>query len=90
MSADLREAALRVIRAVDANRDAINGLGHPGEDHDRMLHVAHGGEYDIFSPSLDCAACDGAEYGTGDEMDGAVGDLRAALGMERKPWEYER
>jgi hypothetical protein len=31
---ELREAGLAVIAAVDAYRDAVNGLGHPGETGD--------------------------------------------------------
>ena len=86
----LGQAARRVIRAVDANRDALNGLGHPGEDHDRELWRSSGGDIEVYSTSTDCAACGASQYGTEDEMSGAIGDLRAALGMERMPWEYER
>lgn len=89
----LRAAATRVIEATEAHRDAVNGRGHPDEPHDRAIHMepctsipdAH-----IYSTSSDCAACGGAEYGTEDEMHGAIGDLRAACGYERRPWEYHR
>ena len=89
----IERAAHRVIRATEANRDAINGVGHPGP-HDRMLHfdpctnlpgVEH--VYDITS---DCAQCGGRQYGTEDELNGAMGDLREACGYARRPWEYER
>ena len=83
-----------MLRAVDANRDAINGLGHSGEPHDRMLHFepccAGAPAMHVYSTSAGCAACGGAQYGTGDELNAAHGDLRAALAMERLPWEYER
>lgn len=86
----LEQAARRVIRAVDANRDARNGAGHPGEPHDWDLWESMGGEVEVYNTVGDCAACGGAQYGTDDEMNGAIGDLRAALDMERLPWEYER
>ena len=86
----IEKAARRVLRAVDANRDAINGQGHPGEGHDRMLWSSLGGDIEVYSTVDDCAACGGAQYGTEDELQAAHGDLRAALGMERLPWEYER
>ena len=84
----LREAAERVIVAADACRDAINGLGHPGEKHDRYIHFGPSpGGIEIFDQVGDCAACGGAQYGTEDTLSEAYGDLRAALGQERKPWE---
>lgn len=90
---EIRDAAENVIRATDANRDAINGIGHPGEPHDRDVHMdpcTSDPETHIYLPSSDCAACGGVEYGTEDALTGAIGDLRAALGHERLPWEYKR
>jgi hypothetical protein len=90
---ELREAAERVIRATEANRDAINGVGHP-EPHDRMLHFEPctdlPGVEHVYEVTHDCAACGGWQYGTEDELHAAMGDLRAACGYERRPWEYER
>ncbi len=89
----LRDAAERVIRATDANRDAINGGGHDGP-HDKVLHIDpcinFPGVEHVYDLIGDCAQCGGAQYGTEDELHGAIGDLRAALGYERKPWQYER
>jgi len=84
---NLETAAKAVLRAVDAYRDAINGQGHPGEPHDRDLWHSSGGYVEIYSPVGDCAACGGAQYGTEDDLSQAYGDLRAALGEPRKPWE---
>lgn len=84
---DLETAARAVLRAVDAHVDAVNGLGHPGEPHDRMLWYPIPGDVQIYSDSTDCAACGGAEYGTEDALNLAYGDLRQALGEPRKPWE---
>ena len=82
-------AARAVLRAVDAHRDAVNGLGHPGEPHDRMLWQSTGGDFEIYSTVADCAACGGADYGTDDALNVAYGDLREAVGEPRKPWEGE-
>jgi hypothetical protein len=86
---DLRTAALAVIEATDKLRDAMNGQGHPGEAHDQMFHQppAAGDSFEIFSDSTDCCACAGAQYGCDITLSDAIGDLRAALGQERKPWE---
>lgn len=88
--ATLRAAAEAVIAATEANRDAINGIGHPGEEHDRAIHMdpctSDPGVH-VYSPSTDCAACGGAEYGTEDALHLAMGDLRAACGLERRAWE---
>jgi hypothetical protein len=90
---ELRAAAERVIRATEAVRDAINGQGHEGP-HDKMLHfdpctnlpdVAH-----VYDLTGDCAMCGSMQYGAEDELHGAIGDLREALGYARRPWEYER
>jgi hypothetical protein len=87
---DLMTAARAFVAADEAVRDAINGGGHPGE-HDRLLHfepcnflsgVAH-----VYDLSGDCSACGGAQYGTEADRNLAMGDLREALGMERRPWE---
>ena len=87
----LREAAERVIRAVDAYRDAVNGLGHASEPHDQVIHMepccAGSPEMHVYSNSTDCAACGGSEYGTEAELMTAHGDLRVALGGSRLPWE---
>lgn len=84
---NIEAAARAVLRAVDARRDALNGLGHPGEDHDRMLWHPSGGDYAIYSTVGDCAACGGADYGTDDALNVAYGDLREAVGEQRLPWE---
>lgn len=82
----LKDAAENVLRATDALRDAINGHGHPGEPHDEVLAIPDS----IFhGPSLDCAACGGAQVGCEDDLNTARGDLREALGHERKPWEID-
>jgi len=86
---DYDSAARAVLRAVDAYRDAVNGLGHPSEPHDRMLWHSTGGDMEIYSPVDDCAACGGAQYGTEDALNQAHGDLREAVGEPRKPWEGE-
>ena len=85
----LRKAALRVIAATDQLRDAMNGQGHPGVEHDQLFHQppAEGDSLDIFSDRTDCCACAGACYGSDIDLSMAIGDLRAALGQERKPWE---
>jgi hypothetical protein len=83
----LESAARSVLRAVDAHRDAVNGQGHPGEPHDRMLWHPLPGDVQIYSNSTDCAACGGAEYGTDYALNTAYGDLREAIGEERLPWE---
>jgi hypothetical protein len=80
----LRDAAQSVLDAERADRDARNGLGHPGHPHDRVLALP--GQM-FSSPATDCAACGGAEYGTDDALRRAFGDLREALGQERLPWE---
>lgn len=86
----LRQAAAAVIRATDAHRDALNGLGHEGVPHDRYLAQPPVNGFEIRDLVGDCAACGGAQYGTEDDLQGAVADLRAALGEERKPWEWSR
>ena len=88
--AGLREAARTLVEAAEAVRDAINGVGHPGTPHDRYIHMdpcTSDPGIHVYSTSSDCAACGGAEYGTEDTYSQALGDLRAALGMERRPWE---
>lgn len=87
---NLRCAAQAVLNAQAAYRDALNGIGHEGEPHDRSIHMdpctSDRGVH-VYSPSNDCAACGGAEYGTEDSLTHAYGDLRVALGGERLPWE---
>jgi hypothetical protein len=88
----LREAALDVIRTTDAYRDAVNGIGHPGEDHDKALHFepcALAPDGHLYDLTGDCAACGGAQYGTEDSVQKAMGLLRAAVGLPKKPWETE-
>jgi hypothetical protein len=80
-------AARYVVLASEAVRDARNGSGHPGEPHNRDLHFATGGPVEVFDISGDCSACGGAEYGWDDVLNAAMGDLREALGMNRRPWE---
>ena len=84
---DLEAAAKAVLRAVDAYRDALNGRGHEGEPHDRLLWQRRPGDVQIYSPDSDCAACGGAQYGTEDDLNVAYGDLREALGEPRELWE---
>ena len=80
----LREAAENVMRLVDAYRDARNGQGHPGEPHDDVLRIDGQPFREVVG---DCSMCAGRQYGIESEMNTAHGDLRAALGQERKPWE---
>ena len=81
---DLRQAAEAVLRAVDAHRDAVNGQGHPGKPHDDALRMPGQPFHDLTG---DCSACGGAQYGWETELNAAHGDLREAVGQERKPWE---
>ena len=85
----LEEAARAVLVATDKQRDAINGKGHPGEPHDLMFHQppAEGDTFEVFSDSTDCCACAGACYGSDIDLNTAIGDLREALGEDRRPWE---
>lgn len=87
MTADLRAVAQAVVDATDRLRDAMNGQGHPGEAHDLTFHEPPVNGIEIFSDSTDCCACAGACYGCDITLSDAIGDLRAALGQERKPWE---
>ena len=87
----LTTAATEVLRCYDAWVEAVNGNGHPGESHDRAIHIdpctnLPGVEH-VYSTSTDCAACGGAEYGTEDDLHTAYAHLRDALGQPRKPWE---
>jgi hypothetical protein len=89
-TAKLRAAAIEVLRATDAYRDAVNGVGHKGEPHDRMLHFdpcTADPTVHLYDLSGDCANCGGAQYGTEDELHRAIGDLREAVGQDRYPWE---
>jgi hypothetical protein len=85
--ASLEVAATEVLRAADALRDARNGEGHPGEPHDKLLHMQPFGEVEVFDLVDDCSACGGAQYGTEYELYRAYGDLREALGQPRMAWE---
>lgn len=90
MPSELELAARAFIEADEAVRDAINGIGHKGEEHDRAIHMdpcTWDSEVHIYSPSTDCAACAGACYGTESTRSLAMGDLRHAVGMEMRPWE---
>lgn len=85
----LRDAALSLVRAYDANVDAINGLGHVGEDHDKWLHfgpVSPDG-VEIFDTVGDCAACGGAQYGSEDAVQHAIVAVKLALGEPLRPYE---
>lgn len=87
---DLETAARALVAAQEAVRVAINGDGHPGTPHDRAIHMdpcTADPDIHVYSPSSDCAACGGAGYGSDDQLNGAMGDLRRALGMEVRPWE---
>jgi hypothetical protein len=86
----LRAAALEVLRATDANRDALNGEGHSGL-HNQDIHfdpctdlsgVAH-----IYDITGDCSACGGAQYGSDDDLQRAIVRLRLVLGEPLQPWE---
>jgi len=77
-------AAAEVLRLEDAHRDAMNGLGHPGEDHDTALCRTR---EVIHSQVSHCAGCIAAQYGIEVEQTSAWGDLREALGGEREPWD---
>jgi hypothetical protein len=79
-----------VIAAVDAYRDAVNGLGHPGEEHNRDLHFEPcplAPEGHIYDMTGDCSACGGAQYGTEDALTHAHLALRDALGLPRQTWQ---
>jgi hypothetical protein len=77
-------AATAVVSTTDEYRDAVNGVGHEGEPHDQLL-CAPGEVW--HEQTGHCALCGGKQYGTEDSLDKAMGDLRAALGMTKKPWE---
>lgn len=85
--AALHEAAVAVLAATDALRDAGNGHGHPGEAHDHVLGDLLSRPHRVCDPIADCAACGGAEYGAEDHLHRAIGRLRLAVGQEPKPWE---
>ena len=38
----IEDAAWRVLAALEHKRNALNGQGHPGEDHDKWLHIEPG------------------------------------------------
>lgn len=85
----LREAAVAVVEAHEAVRSAINGDGHPGQEHDDVLGsiLYDDGEVQVHSTVDGCAACGGAQYGSEIEEHAAFGRLRAALGLDVRPWE---
>lgn len=86
----LRDAALEVVNAQESVRDALNGLGHSGNPHDGVLAPPRDPDaaFYVIDQVSDCAACGGAQYGTEDDLNRAYGRLRAALGLEVRPWEY--
>lgn len=90
MTTDIRIAGQAVLDAADAYRDALNGCGHPGEKHDDWLGHSSVNGISVRDTVADCSACGGAQYGADDALTAAYGNLRAALGHERLPWEYER
>lgn len=79
----LRAVITAAIRAKEAYRDAINGLGHPGEPHNRDLWHSMGGDMEIYSPVGDCSACGGAQYGCEDGVEVAFDALYDAVGLPR-------
>lgn len=83
----LEKAALAVLLAEDAVRDAMNGYGHPGEEHDHVLGDLDGDRHPVCSTVDDCAACGGAQYGAEDARNIATAALRVALGREPMPFE---
>jgi hypothetical protein len=86
----IKEAAIGVLRAADAYRDAMNGAGHEGEPHNRDFWpgpLPNSGK--LYDMSGDCSACAGAQYGTEITLSDSYGNLRVALGQPRKPWESE-
>lgn len=85
----LRTAALSLVRAYDANVDAINGLGHPGEDHDTFLREPRNpnAAFHIYDIVSDCAACGGAQYGSEDEVQRAIVAVKMALGEQLRTYE---
>jgi hypothetical protein len=87
---DLRAAAEGVVLAQEHLRDAINGVAHDGP-HDKMLHFEPctnlPGVEHVYDLTGDCAQCGGDQYGAEDAYNLALGDLREALGHERRAWE---
>ena len=87
----IEEAAWRVLAAIEHKRDTINGQGHPGEPHDRVLAHPYssvlGPEVAVYETVGDCAKCGGAQYGADDLENAAWGDLREALGLRRYQWQ---
>lgn len=85
----LHDTALAVVLAQEKVRDSINGGGHPGADHDAWLREPRdpNAAVHIYDTVGDCAACGGSQYGAEYELNIAFGDLREALGMERRAWE---
>jgi hypothetical protein len=86
----LRDAALEVLRATDAYRDALNGQGHAGP-HDRYIHFdpctdLPGVEH-VYDITGDCSACGGSQYGTEDDLQRAIVRLRLVVGEPLQPWE---
>ena len=86
----LRAAAMEVVRAHEAVRNALNGFGHPDEPHDSVLGDLYRrgtDEVQIIDQVGDCAACGGAQYGAEDAENAAFGWLREELGLEIRSWE---
>jgi hypothetical protein len=92
IEASVVAAARRVLRALDGERDARNGVGHLGRPHDKALRFQSVGDVlidDVMIRDIvdDCALCNGMIYSRETELNIAHGDLREALGGTRRPWE---
>ena len=77
----LTDALAGLLRARQAYIDAVNGKGHPGEEHDEALVHASDkdAEWRVIDVVGDCAGCGGAQYGTEDEMNHFYDEAEAAL-----------
>jgi hypothetical protein len=86
---ELLEAATAVVNAHEAVRNAINGDGHPDEDHDDVLgDILYADDEVVVRSTIDgCSMCAGRQYGAEIEENEAFGRLRAELGLEVRPWE---
>ena len=89
----LREAATTLVRAYDANVDALNGKGHEGP-HNRDLHFdpctdLPGVEH-VYETTHDCSACGGAQYGSETDVQDAIVAVKEALGEPLRPYEEHK
>lgn len=93
MSDQLRDAALTLVRAYDANVDALNGSGHEGP-HDKDIHIDPctnlPGVLHVYDITGDCGQCGGAQYGTEDAVQAAIVAVKWALGEPLRPYEQHR